>query len=84
MAQLISRAVHVILHVGRNQDGKRRISSIVEVVGQNGSDVEVQEVFAWAHPGTEGGGETGAFVRCSSSLFLQRFRSMGLLPPKRT
>src|SRR5262249_33669194 len=46
MAQLIARAIHIIVHVARYADGHRRISSIVEVGAHQGTAVELHEGFA--------------------------------------
>jgi len=57
MAQLIARAIHIIVHVTRYADGRRRISSIVEVGEQHGPTVELLEVFAFQ---SSGAGDNGA------------------------
>src|SRR5262249_16695395 len=51
MAQLIARAIHIIVHVARYADGRRRISSIVEVGEQKGTAVELFEVFVFQQTG---------------------------------
>jgi pilus assembly protein CpaF len=45
MANLIARALHVVVHVARMEDGKRRITEVCEVVGQDGSFIEMNPIF---------------------------------------
>jgi pilus assembly protein CpaF len=71
MAQLISRAIHIIVHVTRSSDGKRRVSSVVEIVGQNGSQIETQEIFAWSPPQNK-------FVRGQGTRLADRFAAHGV------
>jgi pilus assembly protein CpaF len=66
MAQLIERALSVVVHVTRGADGQRRVSSILEVVGRNGANVELRELYAWVP-------EQG-FVRRGQSAFGERLR----------
>jgi len=69
MARLIARAVQVIVHVQRDADGQRRVTSIAEVAGQAGPVVELEEIFAWAHsPAAARGG----FVHVRPTRFAER------------
>jgi pilus assembly protein CpaF len=79
MAQLIARAVHVIVHVGRGSDGKRRVSSIVEVSEQKGADVEVEEIFTFQASGIGPDGVLrGRFLRTGNTQFEERFAHHGV------
>src|SRR5499427_3636144 len=51
MGTLISRAVHIVLHISRMQDGKRRITGISEVVGQKGTTIQMHQVFSFERTG---------------------------------
>ena len=58
----ISSAVHVIVQQSRFSDGKRRVTSIVEVAGMEGETVLLQELFAYHQRGfDEQGNSVGEF-----------------------
>jgi pilus assembly protein CpaF len=79
MAQLIARALHIIVHVVRYTDGKRRISSIVEIVDYQGSQVEVREIFAFRSEGVDAsGGIRGEFTQPGTTQFTERFAAAGV------
>jgi pilus assembly protein CpaF len=65
----IAAAVHMILQVTRMRDGVRRVTSITEVVGMEGSEITTQELFRYEFDG-EG----------ADGLLLGRFESLGLQP----
>jgi pilus assembly protein CpaF len=54
--QMMSRAINVIVQLSRGTDGRRRLTSITEITGMEGSTVTVQEVFRFQQKGidTEG------------------------------
>jgi pilus assembly protein CpaF len=78
MAQLVARAVHLIVHVTRTREGRRRISSIVEVLGHEGVEVKMQEIFAYQAQGGTGSKPCGRFVRSARTHFVDRFTAAGL------
>jgi pilus assembly protein CpaF len=79
MATLIGRAIHVILHVSRMQDGKRRVTAISEVLGQQGTAIQLNPVFAFERTGiTSDGSVIGRHVMRSQSVLGSRFRAAGL------
>ena len=79
MSTMISRAVHVILQVSRMQDGKRRITAISEVVGQVGTTIQLNELFAFERTGTTSdGGIIGRHVQRASTMLADRFRQAGV------
>jgi pilus assembly protein CpaF len=65
----IAAAVHMILQVTRMRDGVRRVTSITEVVGMEGSEITTQELFRYEFDG-EG----------ADGLLIGRFESAGLEP----
>jgi pilus assembly protein CpaF len=65
----IAAAVHMILQVTRMRDGVRRVTSITEVIGMEGSEITTQELFRYEFDG-EG----------ADGLLLGRFESAGLEP----
>ncbi len=78
MATLISRAVHIVLHISRMQDGKRRLTGISEVIGQNRTQIQMQQVFSFERTGmTSDGGVIGRHVQKSASTLANRMRAAG-------
>jgi pilus assembly protein CpaF len=79
MATLISRALHIVVHVSRMQDGKRRITGISEVIGQQGTSITMHQVFAFERTGiTSDGGVIGRHVQKATSMMASKFRAAGL------
>jgi pilus assembly protein CpaF len=78
MGTLISRAVHIVLHVSRMQDGRRRITGISEVIGQKGSAIQMHQVFAFERTGmTSDGGIIGRHAQKAASQLSNKFRAAG-------
>ena len=76
MATLISRAVHIVMHISRMQDGKRRITGMSEVTGQKGTQILMHPVFAFERTGlTSDGAIIGRHVQKASSQFAAKLRS---------
>ena len=69
MRQQIASAVDLIVQVSRMRDGKRRITSVTEVVGMEGDIITTQELFAYKFKGEDQAGN-----------LLGDFESMGLRP----
>lgn len=53
MRQQIASAVDLIVQVSRMRDGKRRITSVTEVVGMEGDIITTQELFAFRFKGED-------------------------------
>lgn len=53
MRQQIASAVDLIVQVSRMRDGKRRITSVTEVVGMEGDIITTQELFAYKFKGED-------------------------------
>ena len=59
----ISSAVHIIVQQSRFNDGKRRITRIVEVTGMEGDTIQLQELFSFDMRGFDSDGNSmGEFV----------------------
>ncbi len=54
--QMISRAIHLLVQLSRGTDGRRRLSSICEVTGTEGTTISMQEVFRFQQRGTDAEG----------------------------
>ncbi|MEO1776324.1 MAG: CpaF family protein [Pseudomonadota bacterium] len=80
----IAGAVHLIVQVSRNSDGKRRMMSISEIVGMEGEVVTMQEIFKFERFGTDSEGAirgkyTATGIR---SRYADRFRQWGYELPQ--
>ena len=78
MATLISRAVHIVVHVSRMQDGKRRITGISEVTGQNGTQILMHPLFAFERTGLASDGAIlGRHVQKAATQMGAKLRAAG-------
>jgi pilus assembly protein CpaF len=60
--QTISRSLELVVQLSRGTDGKRRITSISEITGMEGSVITMQEIFLYQQLGTaEDGSILGEF-----------------------
>ncbi len=53
----IASAIHVVVQIGRQADGRRRLLSLSEVVGMEGQLITMQEIFRFKVTGRGEGGE---------------------------
>lgn len=61
--EYIENAIHLVVNVERLADGKRKVTSICEVVGFKNDMIELKEIFAFNQTGmTENGEVIGEFV----------------------
>ena len=67
--QTIARALNVVVQLTRGTDGKRRISSVAEITGTEGSVITMQEIFRFEQTGVDAQGRV-----------LGDFRTMGVRP----
>ena len=67
--QTISRALNVIIQLSRGLDGKRRITSISEIIGMEGSVITSQEIFRFEQSGMSADGKV-----------LGEFKALGVRP----
>jgi pilus assembly protein CpaF len=71
----VASAVELIIHVSRMSDGSRKILSVQELLGMEGSVVTMQEIFRFVQTGLDGEGRlrghfeaTGIVPRCVDRL----------------
>lgn len=80
MATMIARAVHVVVHVARMADGRRRVTEVAEIVGQSGTKIHLRPVFTFERAGLSSDGSIiGRHVQRHETSLIDRFRSAGLL-----
>ena len=78
--QQISSAVSVVVQVSRLIDGKRKVTSIMEITGMEGEVITMQEIFSFKQTGVgEGGVVVGHFSASGiRPRFLERLKSFGI------
>ncbi len=52
----IANAIHVIVQLSRQSDGKRKVTSIAEITGLEGDIIQMQEIFKFVRTGTAADG----------------------------
>lgn len=63
LREYIENAIDIVVHIQRLSDGKRKVTSICEVVGIKDGDIELNEIFAFRQTGmTEAGEVNGEFI----------------------
>lgn len=67
--QNVSSALHLIVHVGRNTDGQRRVLEVIEVGGMESDVILTQDIF---HYSTDKGFHTLGMVPNFLKLFKER------------
>ena len=67
--QQLASAIHLVVQCSRLSDGARKVTAISEVVGVNGDQVEMQDIFEFDRAGISSRGKV-----------VGRFRGFGVLP----
>jgi len=80
MRQMISRALHIIVQLNRGFDGRRRVMSVSELTGTEGSTVTMQELFRFEQRGIDASGKiVGEFLPTGIRPKVQeRFERFGI------
>ena len=78
--EYIENAIDIVINVSRMSDGKRKITSICEVVGFNKDEIRLNEIFAFKKSGVTDTGEvSGEFVVNKNIIrTYDRLKSMGI------
>jgi pilus assembly protein CpaF len=78
--EYIKDAIDVVVHIERLADGKRRITSISEVVGMENDEIILREIFAFERKGlNESGDVMGEFLlRPEIPNVYAKMKSMGI------
>ncbi len=81
MIQIIGRAIHIIVQLNRMSDGARRVVSISEIKGFEGTRVFLQDVFVYQQTGFDREGRIlGQYVNRQPSVLGKRFKKFGVDP----
>jgi pilus assembly protein CpaF len=81
----MASAINVIVQISRLTDGRRRVTSVQEIVGMEGDIITMQEIFRFERQGMDKGGVVrGRFAATGiRSAFADRFASWGHDMPAR-
>ena len=76
----ISSAVDLIVHESRLSDGSRRITHITEVLGLEGTQTIMQDIFEFKQTGVDADGKIIGFLAPTGSVptFFEQIKSRGL------
>jgi pilus assembly protein CpaF len=81
----VASALELIVHVSRISDGSRKILSVQEIMGMEGSVVTMQEIFHFHPTGVDGDGTVKGFFEATGIVprCIERMRLAGMdLPPE--
>ena len=76
----IASAVDLIVHESRMSDGSRKVTQVTEVIGLEGDQVVMQDIFEYVQTSVGEGGEVEGFFRPTGSVptFIDVIESRGL------
>ena len=76
----IASAVDIIIHESRLSDGSRKVTSITEVTGLEGSQIVMQELFAFKQTGVDGNGKIIGEMKPTGSVptWIDQLKSRGI------
>ena len=80
--QTISRALNIIVQLTRGTDGKRRITSVSEITGMEGTVITQQEIFKFEQRGTDKEGKIIGEYRATGvrPKVMERIERYGINP----
>ncbi len=76
----ISSAVDMIIHISRSSDGTRKITKVTEIVGQEGDQITMQDIFEYVQRGVDANGKVQGAYKATGSVptFIEQVQSRGL------
>jgi pilus assembly protein CpaF len=79
LAQVLSRAIHIIVQVQRFADGRRRVTHVSEITGAEGPMIALQDIFLFRTTGIgEAGAVRGVFQGASMPRCFERLETSGV------
>ena len=80
--QTISRAINLVVQLTRGTDGKRRITSVSEITGMEGSVITQQDIFRFEQRGTDKDGKIVGEYRPTGvrPKIMERIEKYGINP----
>ena len=77
--EYIVNAINIVVNISRLSDGKRKITSITEVVGFKDDEIKLNEIFSFDLEGiTENGEVTGSFKTHKMPKIIDKIESKGI------
>ena len=78
--EYIENAIDIVINISRLSDGKRKVTSISEIVGFEGDEIKLNEIFAFKQTGITTDGEViGEFVKSDATpSTYDRLKSRGI------
>ncbi len=76
----IASAIDLIIHESRLSDGSRKVTQVTEVIGLEGDQVVMQDIFEFVQTGVGGDGRVEGHFRPTGSVptFIDLIESRGL------
>jgi pilus assembly protein CpaF len=76
----IASAVDLIVHIARFSDGTRKVTRVTEVVGLEGEQVTMQDIFEYVQTGLSPAGQVLGFFRPTGAVptFVEGAAAKGL------
>ncbi|MDX1302223.1 CpaF family protein [Photobacterium sp.] len=76
----IASAIHIVIQLRRMEDGKRRITSIVELNGMEGDVITMTELFTFKRTGIDENGNVLGNYQATGNVpsFIEAFKHMGI------
>ena len=78
--ELVSSSINIIVQISRYSDGKRKVSSISEIVGMEQGTISMQEIFLFEKKGVDAEGKTIGIYRPTGirPRYLQQMHESGV------
>jgi len=79
----ISSAIHIIIQVARLADGKRKLTSLQEIMGMEGKVITMQEIFSYQQTGVDKDAEVRGRFKFHGvrPRFIDKFKVVGVQVP---
>lgn len=80
LRRFISSAIHIIIQVSRQVDGKRRLISLQEITGMEGNMITMQEIFSFKQTSVDSEGNVHGRFQFNGIRpnFLEKFKTVGI------
>ena len=80
LRRFISSAIHIIIQVSRQSDGKRRLISLQEITGMEGNMITMQEIFSFKQTRIDSEGNVRGRFQFNGirPKFLEKFQIAGI------
>ncbi len=76
----IASAIDIIVHESRFSDGSRKVTNVTEIVGQEGEQITMQDIFAFKQTGVDENGKVTGALHATGSMptFMEEISARGL------